>query len=89
VARITFTGHLRRHIGNADTEAPGPTVAEVLAAVFEANPKARGYVLDDQGRVRKHVNLFVNDAPVADRDYLSDPVADDDEIYVLQALSGG
>lgn len=89
MARITFTGHLRRHIGNADTEAPGTTVAEVLAAVFEANPKARGYVLDDQGRVRKHVNLFVNDAPVADRDYLSDPVADDDEIYVLQALSGG
>ena len=89
MARVTFTGHLQRHIGNADAEAPGTTVAEVLDCVFQANPKARTYVLDDQGRVRKHVNLFVNNAPIADRDYLSDPVAENDEIYVLQALSGG
>jgi len=89
MARITFTGHLQRHIGCPDTQAPGKTVAEVLERVFAANPKARSYVLDDQGRVRKHVNLFVNDAPIADRDFLSDPVADNDEIYVLQALSGG
>jgi molybdopterin converting factor small subunit len=89
MARVTFTGHLKRHLDCPDMDVPGATVAEVLDSVFQANPKTRSYVLDDQGRVRKHVNLFVNDAPIADRDCLSDPVGDNDEIYVLQALSGG
>jgi molybdopterin synthase sulfur carrier subunit len=89
MARVSFTGHLQRHLPCPDVEAPGATVAEVLTAVFADNPKLRSYVLDDQGRVRKHVNLFVNDAPIADRDFLTDPVAETDDIYVLQALSGG
>jgi len=89
MARITFTGHLRRHLDCPDMDALGATVGEVLTAVFAANPQIKSYVLDDQGRVRKHVNLFVNDAPITDRDFLSDPVAKNDEVYVLQALSGG
>lgn len=89
MARVCFTGHLQRHLPCPDVDATGATVAEVLNTVFEDNPKLRSYLLDDQGRVRKHVNVFINDAPIADRAYLSDPVADGDEIYVLQALSGG
>jgi hypothetical protein len=46
-------------------------------------------VLDEQGRVRKHVNIFADGVMVADRVALSDPVAPTSEIYVLQALSGG
>jgi sulfur-carrier protein len=46
-------------------------------------------VLDDQGAVRRHVNVFINGQPVRDRDRLTDPVAPRDEIYVFQALTGG
>ena len=49
----------------------------------------RSYILDDQGRLRRHVNVFVGGQMVADRLALSDPVGPRDEIYVLQALSGG
>jgi molybdopterin converting factor small subunit len=89
MARISFTGHLTRHLACPDADAPGATVAEVLEAVFADNPRLRGYLLDDQGRVRKHVNIFINDEAIADRDGLSDPVAEGDEIFVFQALSGG
>ena len=60
-----------------------------LEAVFAHNPRLRGYVLDDAGRVRTHVTVFVGDSALVDRTALSDEVSDDTEIFVLQALSGG
>jgi sulfur carrier protein ThiS len=46
-------------------------------------------VVDDQGALRRHVVVYVNDTQVDDRVRLTDRVAQRDEIYVLQALSGG
>ncbi len=61
----------------------------MLAGVFDANPQLRGYVLDDQGRLRKHVTVFVDGKMLQDRQRLSDAVCDDSQIFVMQALSGG
>ena len=87
--RVSFTQNLQRHIVCEPTSVGGGTVAEVLAAVFSENPKLRGYVLDDLGTVRKHIAIYVNGETIADRDKLSDPVSETDEVYVMQALSGG
>jgi sulfur carrier protein ThiS len=57
--------------------------------VFAAQPQARGYVLDEQGHLRKHVVVFVDGQRVRDREQLSDPVRDSSEVYVMQALTGG
>ncbi len=89
MARISFTENLRRHVPVPPVEAEGSSVRELLDAVFADNPQLRSYLLDDQGRLRKHVNVFVNDVPAADRIYLSDPVGPRDSVFVFQALSGG
>ncbi|MGU1586179.1 MoaD/ThiS family protein, partial [Pseudomonas aeruginosa] len=52
-------------------------------------PRLRGYLLDDQGSLRRHVARFVDGVQVRDRRGLGDPLQDDSEIYVVQALSGG
>jgi len=70
-------------------EAAGATVAEVLAAGLAGDDLLRSYVLDEQGRLRKHVAIYLDGTVIADRLRLSDPVAPQSEIYVLQALSGG
>jgi hypothetical protein len=57
--------------------------------VFASEPRLRGYVLDDQGALRRHVAIYANGRPISDRTRLMDAVAQDDEIYVFQALSGG
>ncbi len=62
---------------------------EVLDRVFTDNPRLRSYVLDDQGRLRQHVAVFVNGNLVQDRHELSDSVEAADELFVTQALSGG
>ncbi len=87
--RVVFTPNLRRHVECPETTVVGSTVAEALAAVFAENPRLRGYVLDEQGRTRQHVMVYLNGRPIDDRLQLSDPVSEDDEIYVMQALSGG
>lgn len=89
MARVTFTPNLQRHVACPAMEAPGGTVREVLEAVFAANPQARGYVLDDQAGLRRHMAVFVNGAQVRDRARLSDQVPAGAEVYVMQALSGG
>jgi molybdopterin synthase sulfur carrier subunit len=83
--RIEFTGHLRRYLDASAVEADGATVRAALDGVFAARPALRGYVLDEQGALRRHVSVYVN----GDRAALSDPVGPKDEIYVLQALTGG
>lgn len=89
MVRVTFTPNIQRHVTCPPQTVRGATVREVLDCVFEENERARGYVLDEQGILRKHMNIFVNGNAIADRDRLSDAVRDGDEVYVMQALSGG
>lgn len=87
--RVSFTPHLQRFLDTPPAEVAAATVREALDAVFARNPRLRGYIVDEHGRVRTHVSVFVGDRPLADRATLADAVAPDTEIFVLQALSGG
>lgn len=89
MSRVSFTENLKRHAPCPPVDVAGATVREALEAAFAENRALRPYVLDDQGRLRKHVTVFVNNAMIADRAGLSDPVGARDEVFVFQALSGG
>ncbi|HZT87754.1 MAG TPA: MoaD/ThiS family protein [Stellaceae bacterium] len=89
MCRVSFTSALARFLEAPSATVAGATVAEALAEIFAQRPALRGYVLDDQGAVRRHVAVYVNGQPLRDRVRLSDPLAPDDEIYVFQALTGG
>src|SRR3954447_60510 len=86
---VLFTSALQRFLPVPSAQVAGATIAEALAAVFASEPRLRGYVLDDQGALRRHVAIYVNGAALRDRERLTDPVGRDDEIYVFQALTGG
>ena len=86
---VTFTPALRRFLRVPAIRVEGATVGAALATVFIECPAVRGYVLDDQGAVRRHVAIYVNDTALRDRVALADAVAPDDDIYVFQALTGG
>ena len=89
MAEIIFTKHLERFLSVPPRSAAGDTLRAVLANVFEDNPDLQGYVLDDQGRLRKHVIVFVDGRMIRDRHGLSDIVDETSQVYVMQALSGG
>jgi len=89
MTQVSFTENLRRHVDCPPVSVGGSTVREVLEEVFAGNPRLKSYILDDQGRVRRHVNVFINGRFVSDRLALSDRVRPEDEVFVFQALSGG
>jgi sulfur-carrier protein len=86
---VSFTANLRRHLPAPDFEVEGATVRAALEAVFALHPQMRSYLVDEQDRLRKHVNVFVAGTMIKDRTGLSDPLAPGDRVWVMQALSGG
>jgi hypothetical protein len=87
---VQFTRHLNVHFpGLEDVVVEGATLAEIVAALDRLHPGLAGYLVDDRGGLRPHVNLFVNDELLRDRSSLSDPVGPTDRVFVMQALSGG
>ncbi|HJS39755.1 MAG TPA: MoaD/ThiS family protein [Burkholderiales bacterium] len=87
--RVVFTSNLQRHLDCPEAAVAPGTVASALAEVFAVQPRARGYILDEQGCLRKHVTVFVDGRRVRDRERLSDSVGETSEVYVMQALTGG
>lgn len=89
MATIAFTQHLRA-VGPIKAEAcPGATLAEMLDALHPRYPLLKAYVLDDQGRLRKHVAVFIDGTMTPREGALARPLAPSSEVYVFQALSGG
>lgn len=85
-ARIRLPSVLTETIGvGARHEAAGETLGEVLDDLFSRVPVLRHHLLDEQGRIRPHVLVFV-DAARAD---IKTAVGANAEIQVLQAVSGG
>jgi len=91
MARVKFTRHLVRFFPNLQDNAnvAGKTVAEVISALDQQYPGLAAYIVDEQGALRRHVNIFIGQELIQDRQQLQDPVAQDDQLYVFQALSGG
>lgn len=72
--------------GASEVEARGRTVAAVLDDLERRHPGIRFRVVDEQERVRPHMRLFLDEAPVRD---LAQPVGTARVLHVLGALSGG
>jgi molybdopterin synthase sulfur carrier subunit len=89
MAEVHFTSWLREIVPNAPLSAAGGTVGEALADLLAAEPHVRGYLLDDQGRLRKHVCIFADGRRLGHEVALSHPIGPEAKLYVMQALTGG
>ena len=86
MAVVRLRGPLKRLAGGApEHTVPGATVGELLRALEVAQPGLTGWILDERGRVRRHINVFVN----GEYGREETAVGDDDRIEVLPAISGG
>ncbi len=65
------------------------TAAQVVSELEKIAPGFAFYICDERGSLRQHVNIFVEDELIADRQRLSDVVKPESKVYILQALSGG
>ncbi|MCU1358359.1 MAG: molybdopterin synthase subunit MoaD [Acidimicrobiales bacterium] len=75
--------------GASEVELAGATVGDVLDQLESAHPGFKDRLLDDEGGLRRFVNLYVADDDVRFRDGLATPVADGDTVSIIPAVAGG
>jgi molybdopterin synthase sulfur carrier subunit len=70
-------------------EAEGTTVGEILQSLETSFPGLGERILDEQGQVRRFVNVFLNDEDIRFLSQLQTPVNEHDEISIVPAIAGG
>jgi len=71
--------------GNSEVKLEGESTLVVLRELERTYPKTVGWILDDQGRVRRHVNVFVNGEMMRE----DTPLTPEDRVHVLPSITGG
>jgi molybdopterin synthase sulfur carrier subunit len=86
MALVSLRGQLKNLAdGRSELPVEGATVVDLLRGLEQAQPAMSGWILDERGRIRRHINVFVN----GERGSEDTPVGPDDRIEVLPAISGG
>ncbi|MGE5516905.1 MAG: MoaD/ThiS family protein [Bacteroidota bacterium] len=84
--RVFIPSVLRSYTGEGSVAADGATLGEVLTDLDRRFPGLRFRIVDEQDRIRRHVRFFVNGEQTFELGYR---LSAQDEIYIVQALSGG
>jgi sulfur-carrier protein len=86
MATVRVRGQLKKLAGErAEHELDAATVAELIGELERAHPAVAGWVLDERGRIRQHINVFVN----GEQGREDTAVAPGDRVEVIPAISGG
>ncbi len=85
MAIVRLRGPLEKLAGGPEHKLEGTTVSEVLQALEREHAALEGWILDERGVIRRHINVFVN-GELGDRETA---VGTDDRVDVLPAISGG
>jgi molybdopterin converting factor small subunit len=83
---VILAGSIRQHAGGLGAvEVEARSVRVAIAALEAAYPALRGWVVDEQGMLRRHVKVFHRGVSVS----LDAPLAPEDELHIVAAISGG
>ena len=85
MAVVCVRGPLRKLAGRAEHELQGGTVVELLRALEHRHPEMGGWILDERGQLRRHINVFVN----GERGNEAMAVRSGDRVEVVPAITGG
>jgi molybdopterin converting factor small subunit len=85
MARVILRAPLSEMCGGRSHPVAGSTVLDVLKALESTHPAVAGWILDEQGLIREHINIFVN----GEHGREGTRVDDSDRVHVLPAISGG
>jgi molybdopterin converting factor small subunit len=84
--KVLIPSALRSYTERAEAAASGATLAEVLADLDRQYTGIRFRMIDEQDRIRRHIRIFVNGVQARE---LTQPLSANDEVVIVQALSGG
>ena len=87
---VQFTYALKRFFPDLSNEQINANnLHQLLDSLEQIYPGLKTYILEDHGSMRKHVNIFINGQMIEDRRSLEHDLRSGDQVYIMQALSGG
>jgi len=87
---VQFTSNLKRFYPDLrEINIHAQTISQLIESINMKYPGIKNYLIDDQNILRNHVNIFVNETMIVDRIKLQDKIYENDNIFIMQALSGG
>jgi molybdopterin synthase sulfur carrier subunit len=90
MAQVRIPTPLRKYTAGAEVvQAEGATLAALVADLDKRHPGIRDRICDENGAVRRFVNIFVNGEDIRFLQHLDTAVKADDEISVVPAIAGG
>ncbi len=88
--KVSFTSALNRFFPDLKPEVvEARNIAELLDLLETRYPGIKDYLINEDGSLRKHINIFIGEKLLSDREQLSDEISEQDEVLIFQALSGG
>lgn len=90
MSKVKFTSALKRFYPElSEIEVEADCIAELITKIGKKFPKLMEYIIEENGSLRKHVNIFIGNNMIKDRNGLSDKILNSDIVFIMQALSGG
>ena len=87
---VLIPAPLRRYTGGeSKVNATGTTISELIANLDAAFPGIRDRIVENDGEIRRFVNVFVNGDNVRKLDGINTAVKDGDEVGIVPAMAGG
>ncbi|HHL40166.1 MAG TPA: MoaD/ThiS family protein [Deltaproteobacteria bacterium] len=88
--KVRIPTPLRKITGGQDeVTAEGATVSEVIEDLEKRHPGLKERICDEDGNLRRFINIYINDEDIRFRDNLSTPTSDGDELSIIPAIAGG
>ncbi len=90
MATVRIPSPLRRYTnGQSKVESSGITISELIANLEAQYPGIKSRLCEDDGQIKRYVNVFVNDEEIRTLQGKDTPVSDKDEISIIPAMAGG
>ena len=89
LVKVALTANLQKYFPRSKFEIEASSVKELLRKMDAERPHFSSYIVEDNGAIRKHVNLFIDGEVVRDKSHVDIPLKAGSQVHIMQALSGG
>ncbi|HET9911881.1 MAG TPA: MoaD/ThiS family protein [Anaerolineales bacterium] len=90
MAIVRFPAVMKYYVNNqTEFSVPAATVGELIEKVVEQHPAVKFHLLDSEGNLRRHFNVFVNGTHIRDLNGLDTPLREQDKVILMASAAGG
>jgi molybdopterin converting factor small subunit len=87
---VRFPNVMKFYIDNqAELHVPAATVGEIIQNIVEQYPSVKFHLVDTDGNLRKHFNIFINGTHIRDLKGMDTPLQEEDKVILMASAAGG